>query len=218
MFYWTQDVLVDPNDSSQNTWYACVYEGWGVAAATGVGGLYKTTNRGISWVKIWSNERCMSASISPQNPNEMYVTTEYDGLQFSDNLNSSAPIFTQTNYPFRSPMRVFFNPYNTNEVWVSSFGQGLMVGSNITTWMNHSQDKNLSFTYYPNPVKDELNIQSVSDDNGLITVYSLLGEILGQYNVVSSLTTISMQTLPPGIYLVNIQQHGKEVTWQVVKE
>jgi hypothetical protein len=115
-------------------------------------------------------------------------------------------------------MRVFFNPYNTNEVWVSSFGQGLMVGSNITTWMNHSQDKNLSFTYYPNPVKDELNIQSVSDDNGLITVYSLLGEILGQYNVVSSLTTISMQTLPPGIYLVNIQQHGKEVTWQVVKE
>ena len=35
---------------------------------------------------------------------------------------------SQTNYPFRQPERIFINPFNTNEVWIASFGDGLAVG------------------------------------------------------------------------------------------
>jgi len=53
-----------------------------------------------------------------------------DGLWHTSNIHAASPVFTRVaSYPFRQPERVFFNPYNTSEVWVTSFGNGLMVGN-----------------------------------------------------------------------------------------
>jgi hypothetical protein len=61
------------------------------------------------------------------------VTTETEGLLFSSNINSASPALTQvTSYPFGQPERVFFNPYNSSEVWVTSFGNGIRVGSTLS--------------------------------------------------------------------------------------
>jgi hypothetical protein len=60
----------------------------------------------------------------------MYLTTENEGLWYSSNINTLAPVFAAvTSYPFRQPERVFFNPYNPSEIWVTSFGNGLRVGN-----------------------------------------------------------------------------------------
>jgi hypothetical protein len=60
----------------------------------------------------------------------MYLTTETEGLWYSSNITSSTPTFSAvTSYPFRQPERVFFNPYNPNEIWITSFGNGLRVGT-----------------------------------------------------------------------------------------
>jgi len=131
MFYWTKDVVVDPHDVNQNTWYGCVFSGWG-GPPNGLGGLYKTTNRGINWTKINNLDRVGSCTISPVNPNEMYMSTEVNGLWYSNNINSPTPAFTQVvGYKFRQPERIFYNPHNTNEVWVTSFGNGIKVGHTI---------------------------------------------------------------------------------------
>lgn len=128
MRYWTKDVVIDPHDPSQNTWYATVFSGWG-GAPNGLGGLYKTTDRGQSWTRINDLDRVNSITISPTNPNEAYLTTEVEGLWYTENLQSSNPTFTQVEgYPFMQPMRVEYNPYDPNEVWVTSFGGGLRVG------------------------------------------------------------------------------------------
>jgi hypothetical protein len=59
----------------------------------------------------------------------MYLTTETEGLWYSSGVNTTTPVFTEvTSYPFRQPERVFFNPYNPSEIWVTSFGNGLRVG------------------------------------------------------------------------------------------
>ncbi|HJQ25145.1 MAG TPA: BACON domain-containing carbohydrate-binding protein [Blastocatellia bacterium] len=129
MRYWTKDILIDPNDATQNTWYVCVYSGWG-GPPNGLGGLYRTTNRGQSWTKINSLDRVGSVAINPLNANEMYLTTETNGLWYSNNLSAAPPVFSAvTSYPFRQPERVFFNPYNPAEIWVTSFGNGVRVGS-----------------------------------------------------------------------------------------
>jgi hypothetical protein len=129
MRYWTKDVIIDPHDSSQNTWYTAVFSGWG-GPPNGLGGLYKTTNRGLSWTRISNLDRVTSCTISPTNPNEMYLTTETEGLWYSSNINSGAPVFSAvTSYPFRQPERVFYNPNNPNEIWVTSFGNGIRVGT-----------------------------------------------------------------------------------------
>ncbi len=128
MLYWTKDVVVDLHDVSQNTWYGCVFSGWG-GPPNGLGGLYKTTNRGVNWIRINSLDRVGSCAISPVNPNEMYMSTEVNGLWYSSNINSPIPVFTQVDgYHFRQPERIFYNPYNPNQVFVTSFGNGIKFG------------------------------------------------------------------------------------------
>lgn len=130
MRYWTKDVVIDPNDTAQNTWYAGVFSGWG-GPPNGLGGLYKTVNRGVTWQKLTGNllDRVTSCTFNPEEPNELYLTTEGQGLWVSKNINAATPAFSLVgSYPFRQPERVFFNPYDTNEMWVTSFGNGLKVG------------------------------------------------------------------------------------------
>ena len=127
MKFYTKDLVVDSQDASQKTWYASVWDGWD-NAVTG-GGLYRTTDRGVTWTRLFDDRRVSSATINPANPNEMYVTTETDGLWVTHNLHDASPTFTQdAAFPFRHPQRVVFNPFNPSEVWVTTFGSGLFVG------------------------------------------------------------------------------------------
>lgn len=128
MHYWTKDIVIDPSDPLQHTWYVCVFSGWG-GAPNGLGGIYKTTNRGASWTKIWNSDRVTSLTFNPGNLTEAYVTTEVEGLWLGQNLHTPSPSFSLvTNYPFRQPERVFFNPYDSTQIWVTSFGGGLRMG------------------------------------------------------------------------------------------
>lgn len=127
MQYYTKDITIDPHDPAQNTWYAGVWGEWGSSA--GLGGLYCTTNRGTSWTRIANLKAVGSCTIGPANPDEMYLTTEDAGLWYSTNRRAASPTFTQVGgYPFQFPTRVFFNPYDTNEVWVTSYGNGMRLG------------------------------------------------------------------------------------------
>jgi hypothetical protein len=58
----------------------------------------------------------------------MYVSTLDSGLWYVPDISAAGLSFSQTNYPFRQPERIFLNPFNTNEIWVASFGYGLSVG------------------------------------------------------------------------------------------
>jgi hypothetical protein len=128
MKYWTWDVVVDPYDPTENTWYAGVYSGWG-GQANGLGGLYKTTNAGVTWTLMKSLQGVTSITFSPSNADVMYVTSEVDGLWYCGNRHDISPTLSQVNsYPFRQPMRVFYNPGDSTELWVSSFGNGMRVG------------------------------------------------------------------------------------------
>lgn len=128
MVYYTKDLTIDPADPLQNTWYAGVWGEWGASA--NLGGIYRTTNRGIAWTRITTNLKAVgSCAIRPGDTNGMYVTTEDQGLWYTADRHAVAPQFDQVaGYPFRFPSRVFFNPYDTNEVWVTSFGNGMRVG------------------------------------------------------------------------------------------
>lgn len=130
MQYWTKDIVIDPTDATQSTWYVAVFSGWG-GAPNGKGGLFKTTNRGVSWVKLTGSQfdRVTSITFNPTMTSQAYLTTETQGLWMSNNMNAATPAWSLVdNYVFRQPERVFFNPFNINEIWVTSFGNGLKAG------------------------------------------------------------------------------------------
>lgn len=132
MLYWTQHITVDPHDPTQSTWYAGVYSGWG-GPANDLGGLYRTTNRGTTWEFLYGSHRVSSATVSPTNAEELYLTTESEGLIYSGNLSDPTPTFARVaGMNFATPKRVIYNPYDPTEVWVTTFGGQLWIGSTET--------------------------------------------------------------------------------------
>jgi photosystem II stability/assembly factor-like uncharacterized protein len=163
MRYWTKDIVVDPSDAAQKKWYAGVFSGWG-GPPNGLGGLYRTTNRGTSWTKISSLDRVTTCAINPSNPSEAYLTTETNGLWHTAALNAPSPSFAlDATYPFRQPERVYFNPYTPGEVWVSSFGGGIMVGSPVSSVIDgRVEDMPSGYVLgqnYPNPFNPATTIR-----------------------------------------------------------
>jgi hypothetical protein len=128
MRYWTKDIILDPSDATQNTWYVCVFSGWG-GAPNGLGGIYKSTNRGQAWKRISDLDRVTSLTFNPKDHSEAYITTETTGLWHSANMTAASPTLSRIDsYLFRQPERVFYNPYKSDEIWVTSFGNGMRVG------------------------------------------------------------------------------------------
>jgi len=125
MKYYAKDISIDPNDPSEQTWYVAVRSGWG-GTGNGTGGLYKTGDRGRRWSRVFSADSCESATIVA-GTGEIYLATLSSGLWYSRGGRAEAKFESVASYPFRQPLRIFVNPNDDREVWVTSFGWGLAV-------------------------------------------------------------------------------------------
>ncbi len=224
MFYWTKDVVIDSNDVTQNTWYVGVFSGWG-GAPNGLGGLYKTTDRGTTWTKIAIQDRVTSCTFNPANVNEVFVTTEYEGLWMSTDINSATPTFQLINsYPFKQPERVFFNPYNANEMWVTSFGNGMKVGAMTPTGISFADANKNSFRIYPNPSNEftVCSLQFAKEAKVELTVTDISGRVLfsKQAETVNCKleTTLDTRKFSKGIYFVNVRTDEGSHTEKLIIE
>ena len=213
MYYWTKDIVIAPNDPAQNTWYACVFSGWG-GPPNGLGGLYRTVNRGQSWTKLTGSQfdRVTSVTFNPLNNKQMYLTTEQQGLWMTSDIIAASPVFSQVQgYDYRQPERVFFNPYNPNEIWVSSFGNGMRMG-NLTVTGTHEASLENELHLFPNPARNFITVSSDSD--GDLRLYDLEGLLVRSYPVHSGRTQVPLRGLEAGTYVARL--NGK--TGKVVKE
>lgn len=143
MKFYTKDLVLDPHDPNQNTWYTTVWGRFTVFQGpnnAGNGGVYKTTDRGLNWTRIWANESAESLTIHPDKPGTAYITAENDGLFFTGNLGADQPIIERINtFSWWRPKRVFFKPNASTEVWVTTMGGGLWKGiSNPDGVINYS--------------------------------------------------------------------------------
>lgn len=202
MKYWTKDIVVDPNDAQQNTWYVGVFSGWG-GAPNGLGGLYKTTDRGTTWKRITDPakmDRVTSCTFNPLNPNQIFVTTEFQGLWMSSDVNTPTPTFAEVKaYPFKQPERVFFNPFKKEEMWVSSFGNGMKMGSLIPTGVvTFANEKD---NVYPNPSNGIIYLKNETARE--VEIYNMLGEQLAKLQLEKGNNELDVSFLKPGIYLLN---------------
>jgi len=221
MHYWTKDVVVDSNDVTQSTWYAAVFNGWG-NVPQGTGGVYKTTNKGLSWTQISSSYRVNSVTVNPTNPDELYFTTETIGLWHSSNATSANPTFTQvTSYPFGGPVRVFYNPYNNNEIWVSSFGNGMMVGTTSVvtaiTQPNFTTSQQAAVNIFPNPSTGIVTINCPFTATG-IKVCGIEGTTVYETNNSNTSYTIDLSRQGKGVYVVQALSASGVTTQKLVLE
>ena len=216
MQWWTKDVVVDPNDATESTWYACVFTGWVTSGINGSGGLFKTIDKGMTWNKVSSEYRVNSCTVNPTNPKEVYYTTETAGLWYSSNATSSTPTFTQVSaYDFRHPVRVFYNPYQKGEIWVSSFGSGLKRGMSGGATGAAEVAALPSLRLYPNPVGSELMVECLDLGSGemQVSVWDLMGRecLLGKTVIGKGVLRLDTSSLPMGVYFLRIMDGGNRV-------
>lgn len=210
MNYWTKDIVVDPNDPTQNTWYVGVFSGWG-GPPNGLGGLYKTTNRGTTWNRLTGTtlDRVTSCTFDPNDPNAIYVTTETQGLWYSGDINNANPSFSLvTSYPFRQPERVFFNPYDNSKMWVTSFGNGMKVGDLSLGVADFSRAE---FNVYPNPASESFTINGKNGD--VMEILSINGAVVYSQSLREGANIISTSEFANGVYVV---KRGSNTTRLVV--
>ena len=214
MQWWAKDIVVDPNDATQNTWYVGVFSGW-ANVPQNLGGLYKTTNRGTSWTKLTGTtlDRVTSCTFNPGNKDEMYITTETQGLWMSSNINIASPTFSNVaSYPFRQPERVFFNPSNASEMWVSSFGNGMkmgmLVGLGVPEFGNVDE-----IAVYPNPASSIVAVTASAAGESL-SIYNTLGAKVRCHQLALGQNEISISDLPNGIYFLKIGNTAKKIVIQ----
>jgi len=212
MHYWTKDLVLDPSDPTQNTWYVGVFSGWG-GAPNGKGGLFRTTDRGLNWAKLTGSQfdRVTSLTFNPQNPQQAYLTTETQGLWVSNNMNAPAPNWDVVGtYPFRQPERVFFNPYKPSEIWVTSFGNGLKVAQ-ITTLTQEVANVSPTLRIWPNPIENGiLQVELPEAPSNLtdnITVSDVLGKVVwqGKLEKGEQILKLNVQSWPSGMYIVRCE-------------
>lgn len=202
MHYWTKDVVIDPYDAQQNTWYVGVFSGWG-GPPNGLGGLYKTTNRGASWTRITGTllDRVTSCAFEAGSGSTVFVTTETQGLWYTTNINAPTPSFSLfTAYPFRQPERVFFDPSGV-EMWVTSFGNGMKMGA---LPLHVGELNQQTFAVYPNPANESFTITAHTGD--VLQIISLSGETVLRQTLREGNNFISTAELSAGVYVV--QRNG----------
>lgn len=218
MHYWTKDIIIDPSDATQSTWYVGVFSGWG-GAPNGLGGLFKTTNRGSTWTKLTASQfdRVTSLTFNPALATQAFLTTETQGLWMSSNMNAATPTWTLVDsYPFRQPERVYFNPYNANQMWVSSFGNGMKVGLMIgPNALPDFEEAQANMNLFPNPFTDFFTLECTADlMNETLTVTDINGKIMETIVVNNKSITIDTKHWSKGIYFVSC----KNKTQKIVKK
>lgn len=224
MHYWTKDIIIDPNDPTQNTWYVGVFSHWG-NNNLGQGGLYRTRNRGVNWEKLTGNQlrSVTSCKFNPNNLNQVYVTTETQGLWISNNINDNNPLFTLVeSYPFRQPERVYFNPYKNTEMWVTSFGNGTRM-TNLELAVTGQKSNQLginTISVYPNPTNENLYIKSLDineEIHTLVFIEIASGKIVHEVqNINNPEYKLALKNnLPSGLYLVRVVTNKRVVNTKI---
>ncbi|MFC2101903.1 T9SS type A sorting domain-containing protein [Bacteroidota bacterium] len=220
--YWCHDIVVDPNDISQNTWYSCVYNGWG-GIGNDMGGLYKTSNGGTNWTKILDNVDVSSCTFNPNNSDELFVSSHGYGLWHSSNINNATPNFTQVdNYKFGVPERIFFNPFDQNQIWITSFGHGLQWGYLLSPGVTEKNILKKVITVFPNPFSNKTTITFANNDNKNFTldVYDAFGYLVIRKNdIASNPFVFDGSNLPRGLYFLQFSsKEGKNIIKKIIKE
>ena len=231
---WTSDIVLDPSDPAQNTWYVATV-GASFYNYTNnplncwkKGGVYKTTNRGTSWARITettsdpygldSIRAVNSLTFNPLNPKQVFVATLYDGLWACDDVSSATPFFYRIqNFPYLSLARIFFNPYKLTEMWVATAGNGMWVADLSPTAVHESSKAITEFNIYPIPANDKFNLVINDFDKGHfypVIITDAIGRTISSFKAAQDRIQVDISNLNSGVYFVRVNDRVKKMIVQ----
>lgn len=218
MKYYTKGLTIDPHDMNQDTWYVGVFDGWPIwHPSVDQGGLYRTTNRGDVWEELGDFYRVESVTVHPENPKIMYVATESEGLWVTSNLTDTNPIFQLIEeYPFLHPVKTIFNPFDLEEIWVTSFGNGIRKGPALIVSNTDIPSLKILVSTAPNPGTDFINFRLSTDalvQNRQLTlsIFDLSGRLILETPFLNSTYHLKKSQMGVGSFIYSISDKNKRL-------
>ena len=99
--------------------------------------------------------------------------------------------------------------------------QGFQQGNIFVSMVSELKDLDFSISVYPNPTSDVLTINLTKEDvTGIqYLLFDINGRLLSQKNLVSSETSVAVNHLLNGLYIIKIQDGMRELkTFKIVKQ
>ena len=95
----------------------------------------------------------------------------------------------------------------SEEIWqfVSRYDINGLIECSTASINEYSKD---NFRVYPNPVSSELTIEMDLSEEKKYRIYSTIGELVSSGKLNSNLNIIDLSSLPPNIYVLNINNHS----------
>ena len=95
----------------------------------------------------------------------------------------------------------------SEEIWqfVSRYDINGLIECSTASINEYSKD---NFRVYPNPVNSELTIEMDLSEEKKYRIYSTIGELVSSGKLNSNLNTIDLSSLPPNVYVLNINSHS----------
>jgi len=131
---------------------------------------------------------------------------------------SSNAIAWEINYNnlYQLGLPVVYSNDNSSEQWATD-GYGDLVFNFICADLAVSDANDAKFSYYPNPVKEVLNLSSVEQIKH-VSIYNLSGEKVMEKHTIKN-GQIQMSNLPAGVYVIKASlKNGKTETFKIVKQ
>lgn len=222
MNYWTKELVIDSDDPSQNTWYTCVWSGWG-GPANDLGALFRSTDRGLNWTQITADyqfHRVSSLTIDPNDTETLYLTTEDQGLWVTHDKSAAQPSWELVDsYPFHHTERVFFNPYDSKEMWVASFGNGMRVAKfDDPNAISELRKPTIHLQILGNPAAASLSLEVSVEKPGQASLLlsDVQGRVVRDYGKKLLATgteyiTLLVDGLAAGVYFLKIETEEGEM-------
>ena len=95
-----------------------------------------------------------------------------------------------------------------NEIWqfISNYDINGLIEC-TTASVNDFNSQPGKYKVYPNPVKSQINVEMEPAEEKEYRIYSTIGEIISSGKLNSNRNTIDLSSLPPNVYILNINTH-----------
>ena len=190
--------------------------------------IWHTTN-GTSATPTWVNKegnfpdipvRCILQN--PLLPTTEVIVGSDLGVWYTNNFNSTTPTWYQSYNGMRNVKVTDLDLRNDNVVFAATYGRGVFSGTFTNTVLNNdtfTNNKNVSI--YPNPVKDNLNI-NIKDFSGEVSVkiIDINGREVFNKNInnFNTSNTLDLSSFSSGIYVLKLSGEGLNYTEKIIIE
>jgi hypothetical protein len=190
--------------------------------------IWHTTN-GTSATPTWVNKegnfpdipvRCILQN--PLLPTTEVIVGSDLGVWYTNNFNSTTPTWYQSYNGMRNVKVTDLDLRNDNVVFAATYGRGVFSGTFTNTVLNNdtfTNNKNVSI--YPNPVKDNLNI-NIKDfsDEVSVKIIDINGREVFNKNInnFNTSNTLDLSSFSSGIYVLKLSGEGLNYTEKIIIE